>query len=55
LEETAALFDGDEQQLELASTGGKAVRMAKLSYRGTVDVFISTTKSRDDEDVDKLK
>lgn len=37
LEETAALFDGDEQQRELASTGGRAIRMSKLvTYRGTV-------------------
>jgi hypothetical protein len=39
LEETAALFDDDDQQLELASTGGKAVRLARetLTYRGTPD------------------
>ena len=52
LEETAAIFDGDEQQLELASTGGRAVRMATLSYRGTVDVYI-TSKSPNVDDVDK--
>ena len=39
LEETAAIFDGDEQQREIASTGGRAVRMATLSYRGTIAVY----------------
>jgi MFS family permease len=51
LEETAAIFDGDEQQLELASTGGRAVRMATLSYGGTIAVY--TPKGRNDDDDDK--
>lgn len=52
MEETAALFDGDEQQLELASTGGRAVRMATLSYRGTFAAYSS--KGRNDDD-DRLR
>jgi hypothetical protein len=39
LEETAALFDGDEQQRELASTGGRAIRMSTLTYHGTIAVY----------------
>ena len=49
MEETAAIFDGDEQQLELASTGGRAVRMATLSYGGTIAVFTSKSTSNDDD------
>jgi len=52
LEETAAIFDGDEQQLELASTGGRAVRMASLSYRGSIAVY---TRKSPDEDHDDIK
>ena len=54
LEETAAIFDGDEQQLELASTGGRAVRMATLSYHGTIAVYTSKD-GNDDEAKDSDK
>lgn len=49
LEETAAIFDGDDQQLELASTGGRAVRLATLSYHGTIAVY--TSKGHNDDEV----